>query len=542
MAIDIGTIDAWLSQKENEHIEFKAASNSFDFDKLAQYCCALANEGGGSIVFGIDDMIPRKVVGSNAFADIENVKLRLFDGFYRMLKVSVEEFQHPEGRIVVFTVRERPKGTALNYKGVHYMRVGESLTHMSYEMLRIIHEESAPDFSALICDQATINDLDDTAIRNFREAWAKKSKNANLLTLSKEQLLSDAELIRDSQISYAALLLLGTNNALKRYLPNAEIVFEYRTDNSSISYQERREFKTGYLLYQDELWETINKRNELQHYEDAFHFWNIETFDESTVREAIQNAVVHRDYRQQSSVFIRQCQTTLDVKSPGGFPPGISPSNLLWQQYPRNRRLAEALQKCGLIERSGQGIDRMYSQSIKQGKKLPDYSKSSAAEVQLLLEGAIQDPQFIRFLEQVAKEKQISFSIEDLLLLDCIHNSREIPDQIKNLVNKHLDHGIIEKATGTRGRGLKYILSVKFYKFIGKQGAYTRKKGLSMGQNKLLLLAHIERNRSATMSELEQVVPNLTKRQVSTLLNKLKEEGRISLIGQKRGSRWQLNE
>ena len=61
------TIAELLNAKEGENVEFKEAKNSFDFDTLVKYACALSNLGGGCVVFGITDKRPRKVVGSLAF-------------------------------------------------------------------------------------------------------------------------------------------------------------------------------------------------------------------------------------------------------------------------------------------------------------------------------------------------------------------------------------------------------------------------------------------------------------------------------------------
>ena len=81
----------------------------------------------------------------------------------------------------------------------------------------------------------------------------------------------------------------------------------------------------------------------------------IPTFNESVVREAILNAVSHRNYQLAGSVFIRQFPDRLVIESPGGLPNGISLDNILDRQIPRNRRIAEILALCGLVERSGQG-------------------------------------------------------------------------------------------------------------------------------------------------------------------------------------------
>ncbi len=155
------------------------------------------------------------------------------------------------------------------------------------------------------------------------------------------------------------------------------------------------------------------------------------TFDEVTVREALLNAVAHRDYRLGGSVFVRQFAHRLEVVSPGGLPTGITPANILDQQNPRNRRLAEALAKCGLIERSGQGMNLMFESAIRQGKALPSFAGTSAHEVRLTLYGTVASPAFVRFIERLGEEKLKSFSTYDFLALDYLRREQSVPEHLK---------------------------------------------------------------------------------------------------------------
>ena len=116
----------------------------------------------------------------------------------------------------------------------------------------------------------------------------------------------------------------------------------------------RDEYREGFLAFFDKLWQTVNLRNDKQHYQEGFVMHAIDTFREGSVREAVLNAVSHRDYRHPGSVFVRQYSRRLEVVSPGGFPAGITPENMIDKQFPRNRRIAESLLRCGLVERSGQ--------------------------------------------------------------------------------------------------------------------------------------------------------------------------------------------
>ena len=83
--------------------------------------------------------------------------------------------------------------------------------------------------------------------------------------------------------------------------------------------------------------------------------------------EAVLNAVSRRDYRLAGSVFVRQYPRRLEIVSPGGFPTGITQENFLWRQAPRNCLIAEVFAKCGLVERSGQAVNLMFEESIREG-------------------------------------------------------------------------------------------------------------------------------------------------------------------------------
>ena len=137
----------------------------------------------------------------------------------------------------------------------------------------------------------------------------------------------------------------------------------------------------GFLPVLGKIGRLINLRNDLQHFQQGLFVWDIPTFNNRAVREALLNAVSHRDYRSGASVFIRQYPRRIEIVSPGGFPSGITPENILWQQNPRNRRIAEVLSKCGLVERAGQGFDLIFRECIRQSKPLPDFSRTDSHSV-----------------------------------------------------------------------------------------------------------------------------------------------------------------
>ena len=526
----------WLDDEENERLEFKKAENNYAKNKLINYCTALANERGGYFILGVTDRKPRQVVGTNAFLNLSEIKRELLERLH--LRIEADVINHPGGRVVVFTVPSRPLGVPIKNDGVYWMRSGESLTGMSEDRLKQIFDESVPDFSAQICPNAVLEDLDEKAIDEFRRRWIRKSNNQALLNLSAERLLVDAELIVDNKkITYAALILFGTRIALGRHLAQTEIIFEYRSSESPGPANQREEFRQGYFLHIDTLWNLINLRNDKQHFRDSFFVYDIPTFNEITCREAILNAVSHRDYQNPGSVFIRQFPRRIEIVSPGGFPPGITSENIIDSQLPRNRRLAEAFARCGLVERAGQGADLIFGLCIIESKPQPDFTKTDAYKVSLVLNGEVQDPDFLRFLEKIGKEKTSAFTTQDWLILDLINNEQKIPDFLRIRLPFLLEHGIIER-TG----GRKLLLARQFYTFVGKKGVYTRKRGLDRETNKTLLMKHIKDNNvgGSKLQELCEVLPSFSRRQVQTLLQELRRENRVKMLGKTSNSLWFL--
>lgn len=523
----------WMESVEAERLEFKEAKNNFDFEKLVQYCIALANEGGGVLVLGVTDKRPRTVVGSRAFEDLERTKGHLVDRL--RLRVDADVIDHPDGRVVAFTVPGRPLGVPLHYNGQYLMRAGESLVPMTADRLRRIFDEALPDYSAERVAGAEIADLDAGAIEKFRELWRRKSGNAHLEKAPVEQLLGDAELLVDGRVTVAALVLLGTRAGLGKHLAQSETIIEYRSADPNIAPQQRAEFREGFLLYFEELLRFILARNEVQQFRNGLIVRDIPTVNEPATREAVLNAISHRDYRHSGSIFIRQFPRRIEVVSPGGFPPGVTAENILWKQAPRNRRLAEALAKCGFVERSGQGADRMFEEAIREGKPLPDFAGTDDYQVALTLRGEIQDEAFLRFLERIGQETLASFSTTDLVVLDLVHRGEEIPKALATRVPLLLEKRVLEK----RGRA-KMMLSSRFYEFVGKRGEYTRRRGLDKAHAKALLVQHLEKFGQATIQEFEQALPQHTRDAIHRLLGDLKKEGKVEVLGRKRGSRWAL--
>ncbi len=224
MKTTLEQLQRWLAEPEGLQLEFKEAKSRFDMERLLKYCVALANEGGGKIILGVTDQRPRRIVGTSAFEEPGRTEAGLHTRLSH--RIPVEELLLPEGRVLVVHVPGRLPGTAWQIDGRYFKRAGDDLTPLGDAELRAIFGETGPDFSAEVCPAASLSDLSPTAMALFRERWARKTGDDRKRQWTDTETLTNAELLVDGQLTYAALILLGTRAALGRWLAQAELVFE----------------------------------------------------------------------------------------------------------------------------------------------------------------------------------------------------------------------------------------------------------------------------------------------------------------------------
>ncbi len=409
-----------LLKESEDHIEFKEAKHNFNWDGgehkdpkdrrhcILGYVAALANEKGGRLVFGMKDHRPHEVVGTT----FEQGNLgALEDAIYDRLQIRVpitEEFEPSKEdpnrkRVIIFNVPSRPIGKMLKYEGVPLMRTGESLREMSDPEIFKILSEQEPDFSAKTCEGLTMDDLDAEAIKVMKQKYAEKNENPGFEGIPDEQALKDLDLIEDGKLNYAALVLLGKSKAIRKHMPQNNVVIEYRNDPASIQYDDRLEIQQPLFLAIDNIWAYINqpRLNPQVHISENAYIFDIKLFNRETIREAVLNAIAHRSMIVQNDVVIKLSPKELTITNAGGFPVGVDKSNVLTvNSTPRRKRLAEVLQKTGLVEKSGQGVDKMFTNCIMEAKPLPDYSDTDDYQVSLTFRTEIRDVPFLVYIRQ----------------------------------------------------------------------------------------------------------------------------------------------
>ena len=111
--------------------------------------------------------------------------------------------------------------------------------------------------------------------------------------------------------------------------PQAKIMLEFRNTISQITFDNRKEFRQPFYLIIDKLWSEINHLNGSVPVREGAYIFDIPFFNEDVIREALNNAIAHRDYRCSSEIVIKQYPMRMDIINAGGFPKGVPLENLL---------------------------------------------------------------------------------------------------------------------------------------------------------------------------------------------------------------------
>jgi ATP-dependent DNA helicase RecG len=417
---------------------------------LALMVVCLANAQGGKILFGVED--DGRIVGCRSY----NVP-DLLSGIYRAtdppITVDVEEVDTLLGTVLVISVPRTAfvHGTT---GGVFQRRVGRECLPMSAaDVLAFQSERAGLDYSALpLSDTCYPDDIDPRALETLRAELAVRGPA--LVGYSDLDLLRNLGLLTDGavpeRLTVAAGLLLGRPQVLKRVLPQAEVVYLRLRSDIDIALNERLCLPLPLLLQRLE--ELIQAANESHSFLVDLQRVDVPTFPVSVYREAILNAVSHRNYGLPGNVFVRHYGDRLEVMSPGGLPAGVTPQNILRQVVPRNKLIAETLQRMGYVERAGYGVDMMYRELLRLGKEPPIFAPDELSVRVVLRSGKLDEP-FVTYVEQ-RRRAGTPLSIEELLVLHHLRRHLELDREQAMLLLQRQEPETLEFLNGLVRQGV----------------------------------------------------------------------------------------
>lgn len=358
-ATSIEQIDAWRGcASETQHLEFKEAHTQFEMAKLREYCVALANEGGGHLLLGIADKPPRPVVGTHAFRNVVMTAERLYDGLG--FRVEVEEVAHPAGRVLVFHIPPRPRGTAYHLNGRYLMRCSESLVPMSEDRLRSVFSEGRPHWLLHAARHAlsaedVVRDLDTAKYFQLLKLPHPESQNAVLDRLARENFILH-EPPGYAITNLGAILLarhLEPFDGIRRKGPR---VISY---SGKSKVHTNRELATvgGYAATFEDLIDTVELQTPVREVIERALRRDERMYPLIAIRELIANALIHQDLDVSGATVMVEIYTDrIEISNPGL--PGVQPERFIDEYRCRNEPLADLMRRFGICEEKGSGIDK----------------------------------------------------------------------------------------------------------------------------------------------------------------------------------------
>ena len=544
------TIAQLQQMRESEdHVEFKKGEggnvsyNGSDKTNpksrrkcILGYVIALCNEGGGRMVIGMHDAHPHKVIGTkqnmNALGDLASDIYR-DTGIRTDVYDLYENEANKTGRVVVIEVPSRPIGKVFKFEDVPLMRVGEDLLPMDDKTFLAIIQEQEPDFSEQYCQEASFSDLDPEAIKVMKEKYAKKQKNPSFTSLDDRQALNDLNLINGDKVTNAAVLLVGKEEFIHKKFPQAKVMLEHRNTEAQIHFDNRLQFGQPFFILIDKLWDAINMRNGSVPIRENSYIFDIPFFNEDVIREVANNAFAHRSYRLNSEIVIKQYPTKLIVINGGGFPKGVTLDNLLTTpSIPRNRLLADILAKTGIVERSGQGMDKIFLNTLSEGKPEPDYTKSDDFNVTAILSANVKDKAFAMYVQDIQQSlpEDKKLTVFDVMALCEIRDGKKVPTN-KQIAQKLEKMGFLEKHGKTNA--IYYILPRRYYELAGDLAAYSLATDWDINQVWAVILPFLRKYGKAKRTDLDKIIgDHLSEKQLRRYIDILKEQGLLKTKGQ----------
>jgi ATP-dependent DNA helicase RecG len=387
--ITMETLERWLTvPAETERLEFKEAKNQYDTTKLLKYCVALANEGGGYFVLGVTDKPPRRVVGSQAFAettDLNKIKSRIIEklGF----RVDVTELQHPDGRVLIFVVPTRPVGQPIAFDGAYLMRAGEELVPMTPDFLKRIFAEDQPDWFFQIAKSGASPDdvialLDTQKYFELLDLPYPTNREAVLERLSKQKLIEPAG-GGWTITNLAAILLAKKLDAFASSLARKAPRFIIYEGTGKLHTREDKTDNRGYAVGFEALLDLVHSTAPQNRFIEEVLRKEVKMFPKEALRELIANALIHQDFLVTgASVMIEMYIDRIEISNPG-IPP-IKVERFIDEYRSRNEPLADMMRLFNICEEKGSGIKKVIKAAEVFQLPAPDFRVSEIRTTAIL--------------------------------------------------------------------------------------------------------------------------------------------------------------
>lgn len=557
--MNLENLQAVIRRGETFTVEFKRATkNALHDTEIVHAAMCLANGDGGLLLLGVEDdgevtgVSPRHgadtdptrlqalIVNRTAPPLMTTVTLLTVDGL-PVVAIEVPSADSPVGTVDgVFRRR------ALRFDGTP-----ECVAYAPSELLSAAFVGTGRDYARVITSTGQWGDLSPLEFERFRDVVRRRDGDQALAALSDLDIaraLGAVDPVSGSEdaVTLGGVLLFGTEEALRRHIPTHEVAFQEDVHHGpGVNDIARRPLFAAMEMFADRL--------DARHSEDEV-MWGmvrvpIERIPRAAAREAIANALVHRDYAELGLTRVVMEPGTFTVTSPGGFPKGVTADNVLTVTKPRSPMLADAFKRAGLVERTGRGVGRMFDSMLRTGRSEPDYSRSTSHSVTVQFQVDASDLQFARFV--IAAEAQMTRPL-DLAGLRMLHLIRAVgpstiseaaadlrltTDEVRRVMSALAADGLVD-IRGS-GRARRAHLSAAFHRLSGSASSAIRARDPEPIQQREMVMAFVAQYGSITRREAAELC-RLSDDTASRLLRRMVADGALVMIGNRRTARYCL--
>ncbi|WP_206448012.1 RNA-binding domain-containing protein [Agrococcus sp. KRD186] len=539
---------------ETMTVEFKRATTLSDLSDrdLSIALACLANGDGGVLLMGVEDDGRITGVGDRHMTttDISRLRLEVARQTEPALQVDIAEHELDGETVLRLTV---PASQIPVSVGGRFTRRGrrrdgqpECVPMGIAELQSIALTASGIDYMDRIVVGARWEDLDPAEFERFRRLARAAQGDAGLVQLSDRDIARALRAIRIrgdvEDVTLGGIALFGTADALERHLPSSRAQFQVLRGTEVVVNEER----TGTVLELVEwLGHQVEQRNEEHEITVGLIRLPVSRINRRAVREAVANALVHRDYLEPGAISVRLTDTELVVVSPGGLPRGVTLDSMLEASQPRSAMLAGALKRAGVVELAGRGVEVMFEELLRAGRDEPDYSRTAERSVTVALDASAPDRAIVRFVTALDNERSTPLSRIELQVVHALRDAGAASmvdlesmlsahaSRLRGVVRRMTEAGVIE----VRGSGSRrdYHLAARFYRMADEGTAGVRISDIDAVRHPHLVLELIDRNGAVTRSDVAKLC-GLSPEQASALLKRMVRAGQLLQLGQKRGT------
>ena len=548
-------VSRWAGEGESYDVEFKGEQRERLNDRdLVEAVVCLTNGRGGVLLIGVEDdgtitgARPRHESGRT---DPIRVQALIANSTQPPVSVTAETVELAGRQVLVVSVPDSPRVVGTT-RGTYLRRAiaGDGrptcVPYHAHEMLAHEVDRGAVDWAALRVGGAVWEDLDPLEFERLRRLVTAAGDGGDriLVGLSDREIASALGLLRQEQeITAGALLLFGRVESLRRFLPTHEAAFQVLR---GLEVEVNDFLPYPLLRLAEDIFVRFRARNRAEELQSGLLRVAISTYSETAFREALANALVHRDYTRRGAVHIQWSEEQLEISSPGGFPVGVRLDNLLvTAQHPRSPLLADAFKRAGLVERTGRGINRMFAEQLRVGRPAPDYGRSTDEQVVAVLPGGRANLPMTRWVLEQEDQQGMPLSLPELQVLSELMSERRATTgdlapvlqrtdaETRTLLTRMVERGWVE-ARG-EGKGRSWHLSAVVYRVLEAPASYVRVRGFEPLQQEQMVLQYVDAHGQISRAQAADLCA-LGPDQASRLLRRLTQRGELIRLGERRGS------